>query len=71
MTYPKDATRFKNLQVTGELEAATLKAASISATGVADITRPTAAGDSYSKAQLKTVVDAVDAILTLLGKATT
>ena len=61
----KDYTRYTNLEVTGELKAS----GTISVPGVGDITRPTAAGDSYSKAQVKSLVDAVDAILTLLGKA--
>ena len=56
-------TKLTNLEVTGDLKTSTVKAA-----GVADITRPTAAGDSYSKAQIKTIVDAVDGILTALGK---
>ena len=58
-------TVFTDVKVTGKLEAATT-----ALLGVADITRPTAAGDSYSKAQVKSLVDAVDAILTLLGKPT-
>lgn len=57
-------TRLTNLEVTGELKT---KGTTV-VKGISDITRPTAAGDSYSKAQLKTVVDAVDAILTALGK---
>ena len=59
-------TKLTNLEVTGDLKTS----GTIKATGVADITRPTAAGDSYSKAQVKSLVDAVDAILTLLGKPT-
>ena len=57
-------TKLTNLEVTGDLKAdgVTLD--------LADITRPTAAGDSYSKAQIKTIVDAVDGILTALGKPT-
>lgn len=57
-------TRLTNLEVTGELKANGVKL------DLSEITRPTAAGDSYSKAQLKTVVDAVDALMTLLGKPT-
>ena len=57
-------TRFTDVEVTGELKANGVKL------DLSDITRPTAAGDSYSKAQLKTVVDAVDALMTLLGKPT-
>ena len=55
-------TRLTNLEVTGDLKAngVTLD--------LSEITRPTAAGDSYSKAQVKSLVDAVDGILTALGK---
>lgn len=60
-----DYTRYTNLEVTGELKTS----GTINVPGVGDITRPTAAGDSYSKAQVKSLVDAVDALLTLLGKA--
>ena len=57
-------TKLTNLEVTGDLKSngVTLDLSSI--------TRPTAAGDSYSKAQIKTIVDAVDGILTALGKPT-
>lgn len=57
-------TVLTNLKVTGDLQAngVTLD--------LSDVTRPTAAGDSYSKAQVKSLVDAVDAILTALGKPT-
>lgn len=57
-------TRLTNLEVTGDLKAdgVTLDLSSV--------TRPTAAGDSYSKSQIKSIVDAVDGILTALGKPT-
>lgn len=57
-------TKLTNLEVTGDLKTS----GTVTVPGVGDITRPTAAGDSYSKAQVKSLVDAVDAILTLLGK---
>ena len=60
----KAYSRFTNVEVTGELKANGVKL------DLSDITRPTAAGDSYSKEQVKSLVDAVDAILTKLGKPT-
>lgn len=59
-------TRLTNLEVTGNLKTK----GTMAVKGISDITRPTAAGDSYSKAQVKSIVDAVDAILTALGKPT-
>lgn len=59
-------TKLTNLEVTGDLKTS----GTVTVSGIGDITRPTAAGDSYSKDQVKSLVDAVDAILTLLGKPT-
>lgn len=57
-------TKLTNLKVTGDLQAngVTLDLSSI--------TRPTAAGDEYSNTQVKSIVDAVNGILTALGKPT-
>ena len=66
----KSYTRFTNVEVTGELKAGTITgniSGAITAEGVDDITAPTAAGDSYSKAQVKSLVDAVNGILAVLG----
>lgn len=60
----KNYTRFTNAEVTGELKANKVKL------DLSSITRPTAAGDSYSKDQVKSIVDAVNGILTALGKPT-
>ena len=59
---PKNYSRFTNVEVTGDLKANSVTL------DLSEITRPTAAGDSYSKAQVKSLVDAVDGILTALGK---
>ena len=71
----KKYTGFDNVDVKGELKTGTLKAGTLEANtmklDLSGITRPTAAGDSYSKAQIKSIVDALDAVLTLLGKPTT
>lgn len=62
-------TRFTNVEVTDELKAKTVNVDGLTVDGVDDITPPTDAGDSYSKAQVKSVVDAVNGILALLGKS--
>lgn len=59
-------TKLTNLEVTGDLKTS----GTVTLAGVGDIARPTEAGGSYSKDQVKSIVDAVDAILTLLGKPT-
>ena len=60
----KSYTRFTNVEVTGELKTN----GPVTIDGVEDITAPTTAGDSYSKAQVKSIVDCVTDILALLGK---
>lgn len=62
-------TRFTNVEVTDELKAKTVNVDGLTVDGVDDITPPTDAGDDYSKAQVKSVVDAVNGILALLGKS--
>lgn len=59
----KNYTRFTDVEVTGEL-----KVGSVVVDGVDDITAPTDAGDSYSKAQVQSLVDAVNNILAGMGK---
>lgn len=66
MVYDEDFTRFTNLEVTGKM-----KLKKLAVDGIDEITAPTAAGDSYSKAQVKSLVDAVNGILALLGAETT
>lgn len=71
----KKYTGFDNVDVKGELKTGTLKAGTLEATtmklDLSGINRPNDAGDSYSKEQAKSVVDALNAVLTLLGKPTT
>jgi hypothetical protein len=62
-------TRFTNVEVTDELKAKTVNVDGLTVDGVDDITAPTDAGDDYSKAQVQSVVDAVNGILALLGKS--
>lgn len=59
----KNYTRFDDVEVRGEL-----KVGSVVVDGVDDITAPTDAGDSYSKAQAQGLVDAVNGILAKLGQ---
>ena len=65
----RNYTRFTNVEVTDELKAKTMNVDGLTVDGVDDITAPTDAGDSYSKAQVQSVVDAVNGILALLGKS--
>ena len=56
-------TRFTNLEVTGELKANDVTL------DLSTITRPAdKAGDHFSDAEIKAIVDAVNGILTALGK---
>ena len=64
---PKNYTVLTNLKVTGDLKLD----GGLAVDGIEDVTAPTAAGDSYSKARVKSIVDAVTAIIELLGGTTT
>lgn len=56
-------TRLTNLEVTGDLKANDVTL------DLSDITRPAdKAGDHFSDAEIKAIVDAVNGILTALGK---
>lgn len=60
------STVLTNLKVTGTLEAGTTKIG-----GLSDITRPTtAASTEYTKDEITAIVNAVNGILTALGKPT-
>ena len=61
-------TRFTNVEVTGDLKAKTLNVDGLTVDGVDDITPPTDAGDSDSKAQMQSLVTAVNGILAALGQ---
>lgn len=61
-----NSTVLTNLKVTGILDAGTTKIG-----GLSDVTRPAnKAGDHFTDNEIKAIVDAVNGILTALGKPT-
>lgn len=68
----KKFTRFRDVEITGDLNVlGELAFEDCKLPGLDDITRPAkAAGSSYTKAELDAVVDALNGVLTLMGKPT-
>lgn len=65
-------TRFTNVEVTGELKAGTLDAATVKLAAAEDMTAVAkAASTAYTKAEIDAIVDAVNALQVAVGRATT